>query len=70
MRTSQLCFVVNKHISVTCVAALLRQRQMPPFRVKSLSVTSTSDNVYRLEMQPRECYLPDKFSGWNTKACA
>ena len=47
----------------------MKARQLPPFRVKSLSVTSVANKVFRLEMQPHDCYQPDTFSVWNTGVC-
>jgi len=60
------CCVISQCID-TCVAALLKQRQLPPFRVESLSVTKLANMTYRLEIQPKECHQPDIFSVWNTK---
>ena len=60
-------FCVISQCIDTCVAALLKQRQLPPFRVKSLSVTKLANMTYRLEIQPKECHQPDMFSVWNTK---
>ncbi|KAI0230282.1 Fibrocystin-L [Lamellibrachia satsuma] len=46
---------------------LMKQRQLPPFRVKSLTVTILANRTYQVEIQPWECYQPDIISMWNTK---
>ncbi|KAI0230284.1 Fibrocystin-L [Lamellibrachia satsuma] len=46
---------------------LMKQRQLPPFHVKSLTVTSLNNRTYQLEMQPLDCYQPEMFSVCNTE---